>query len=67
MLKKIVLGDGVITADETAWLRRIILADGQVTQPEMHFLRELKKEAKAWSPDFEALCKECLDNPEWWK
>ena len=59
-LKKNVLGDGTISAEEARWLRQTLFADGKVDENEKNFLRELKREAKKTSPEFEALYAECV-------
>ncbi|MGL4552673.1 MAG: TerB family tellurite resistance protein [Gemmataceae bacterium] len=59
-IKSHVLLDGVIDAEEAGWLRRMILADGRVDEREKKLLRELKGEAKGFSPAFQALFDECL-------
>ncbi len=59
-IKDHILADGKITAEETAWLRQMLYADGKIDDHEKKLLHELKGEAKSVSPEFEALCKECL-------
>lgn len=60
LLKDVLLADGKIDADEAALLRKEIMADGKVDDEEKAFLRELKAAASGSSPEFDALCKECL-------
>lgn len=60
LLRDVLLADGKIDADEAALLRREIMADGTVDDEERAFLRELKDGAGDSSPEFEALCDECL-------
>jgi len=59
-IKRHVLTDGAIRADEAAWLRRMILADGKVDDREKKLLRELRGEATEVCPEFEALFLECV-------
>jgi len=59
-IKRHVLTDGAIRADEAAWLRRVILADRKATDPEKKLLRELKGEAAHTCPEFDALFAECV-------
>jgi uncharacterized tellurite resistance protein B-like protein len=58
-IKDHILADGRISAGETAWLRELLFHDGRIDDHELRFLHELKGEAKATSPEFEALFKEC--------
>jgi len=60
VLKRVVLADGVITDQEARWLRRIIFSDRQVKPVEATFVEDLKREARQTGPEFEALCRECL-------
>ena len=62
-VKKHVLTDGKIDAEEAAWLRQMIFADGVVSDKERKFLSELKGEATAASPAFEALFTEAMKAP----
>ena len=59
-IKRYVLADGGIDANEAAWLRRMIFADGKVDEREKKLLRELNGEADRVCPEFEALFAECL-------
>jgi hypothetical protein len=59
-LKDNVLADGSIDAEEAAWLRRMLFADGTIDDNEKQFLRDLRGAARRVSPEFEALCDECL-------
>lgn len=59
-IKRHVLTDGAVDAEEAAWLRRMILADGKVDEREKKLLRELRGEAARASPEFEALFAECV-------
>jgi hypothetical protein len=60
LLKQVLLADGIIDSEETTLLRQEILADGVIDEREKKFLKEIKVEAKQISPEFSALCKECL-------
>jgi hypothetical protein len=64
-LKPVILADGVVTDKEAEWLRRFIFADGRVWEDEKQFLRDLKAGAQSVSPEFEALCRECLGDEEY--
>jgi len=55
-----VLADGKVDAEEAEWLRQMVLLDRKVDDREKKFLRELRGEAAEVSPEFEALCNECL-------
>ena len=55
-----VLADGKVNAEEAEWLRQMVFHNGKVDEREKKFLRELRGEAQEVSPEFEALCKECL-------
>lgn len=57
-VKKALLADGKISADETAWLQKFLLVDGKVDELEKQFLRDLKAAANKTSPDFDALVKQ---------
>jgi len=59
-IKRHVLTNGAIRADEAAWLRRVILADRKATDAEKKLLRELKGEAARTCPEFDALIAECV-------
>jgi hypothetical protein len=63
-IKDHILADGKIDAEESAWLRQLIFADGKVSDEERKFLHELKGEAKQVGPQFEALFKECMRQPQ---
>jgi hypothetical protein len=62
-VKDHILADGRISPEEADWLRQMLLADGQIDDQERKFLHQLKGEARAVSPEFEALFKECLKQP----
>ena len=59
-IKDYLLHDGKITAQETAWLRQMLMADGKIDEYEKKLLTGLRGEVKQASPEFEALCQECL-------
>lgn len=59
-VKRHVLADGVVDAEEAAWLRGAVFADGEVSEWEKQLLRELKAEATRTCPEFEALFQECV-------
>jgi hypothetical protein len=63
-IKDHILAHGRISAEETSWLRRMLLADGKIKDEERKFLHELKGEAKETSPEFEALFKESMKEPQ---
>lgn len=58
-IKRHVLTDGIINAEETAWLRKIILHDGRVNEREWKLIRELRGEASEVCPEYEELCLHC--------
>lgn len=58
-IKRHVLTDGIINAEETAWLRKIILHDGRVNEREWKLIRELRGEASEVCPEYEELCLNC--------
>ncbi len=59
-LKKNVLADGAIDAEEAAWLRKMLFADGKIDEGEKRFLTDLKKQAKKVGPEFQKLYEECM-------
>lgn len=59
-IKKHLVADGRVGAEEALWLRRVILADGEVKEREKKLLRELRGESKEFSDEAEALFEECL-------
>ena len=59
-VKDNLLDDGAIDAAEAAWLRRTLYADGKIDDREKQLLRDLKAGARQTSPEFDALCRECL-------
>ena len=64
VMKQIVLTDGVISDAEARWLRRTIFADHVVSAAELRLLDDLRREARAVGPEFEALYRDCHHSPE---
>lgn len=62
-VKAHVLNDGRVAAEEAAWLRTMVFADGTVQDEERTLLRELRGEATAHSPEFDALFAEVEETP----
>ena len=62
-IKKHILQDGRIDAEEAEWLRRMIFHTEEVEDEERSFLRQLRGEARQVSPEFEALYDECMKLP----
>jgi uncharacterized tellurite resistance protein B-like protein len=62
-LKKVILADGRIGMDEQFYLLKMLYADGNVRESEKQFLRELRREAKETTSEFEALCQEAFNAP----
>jgi uncharacterized membrane protein YebE (DUF533 family) len=56
-LRSVVLADGVISAEETAWIRQNVLANGKAGPAEKHWLQELKCLTDKACPEFLALHK----------
>ncbi len=56
-LRSVILADGVISPEETAWIRQNILAGGKAGAAEKHWLQELKCLADGVCPEFLALYK----------
>jgi uncharacterized tellurite resistance protein B-like protein len=63
-IKDHVLANGRVSAGEAAWLREVLFADGTIADEERRFLRQLKGEAKEMSPEFEALFREAMKEPQ---
>ncbi len=59
-VKRNVLTDGRLAADETRWLRRVLFADGRIDEEEKKFLRELRGEAAEVCREFHDLYDECM-------
>jgi uncharacterized tellurite resistance protein B-like protein len=63
-LKAVFLADARIGLDEQFYLLKMLYSDGKVRESEKQFLRELRREAKEITPEFEALCEEAFRAPE---
>jgi hypothetical protein len=59
-LKKTILADGEIQPSEQFYLLKMLYSDREVRTEELTFLRELKREARVVSPEFDALCAEAF-------
>jgi hypothetical protein len=59
-IKDYLLGNNRIGPGETAWLRQMLPRDGRLSDLERKFLHQLRGEARETSPEFDALCNECL-------
>jgi hypothetical protein len=62
-LKSAILADGQITMDEQFYLLKMLYSDGHVRECEKQFLRDLCREAKEITPEFQSLCDEALSAP----
>jgi uncharacterized tellurite resistance protein B-like protein len=62
-LKKVILADWQIGQDEQFYLLKMLYSDGHVRDSELQFLRELCREVKKITPEFEALCEEAFHSP----
>jgi hypothetical protein len=62
-LKRVILADGRVGLDEQFYLLKMLYSDGDVRECERQFLRDLRREAKEITPEFEALCEEALRAP----
>jgi hypothetical protein len=63
-LKEAILADGRVGLDDQFYLLKMLYSDGHVRECEKQFLRELRREAKEVSPEFDALCENALSCPE---
>jgi len=63
-LKRVILADGRIGADESFYLLKMIYADGRIRDSERRFLRELLHEATEVPPEFQSLCDIAFAAPE---
>src|SRR6185436_16906265 len=63
VLKKVVLADGEILPGEQFYLLKVLYSDRVIRPRELAFLRELRREAKQISPDFEQLCQHAFQAP----
>jgi len=60
LLRKVLLADGALDAEEAALLREEIMDDGVVDQDEIRFLASLRDDAASTSPAFDAFFFEAL-------
>lgn len=56
-LKQIILEDGEIQPAEQFYLLQLLYSDRTIRPVELEFLRELKRDARVPSPEFNELCK----------
>jgi hypothetical protein len=63
VLKKVILADGEIQPGEQFYLLKVIYSDRIIRPRELAFLRELRREAKQVTPDFEQLCQQAFEAP----
>jgi len=63
VLKKVILTDGEIQPGEQFYLLKVIYSDRVIRPRELAFLRELRREAKQITPDFEQLCQHAFNAP----
>jgi hypothetical protein len=63
VMKKVVLEDGEIQPGEQFYLLKVIYSDRVIRPRELAFLRELRREAKQITPDFEQLCQHAFQAP----
>ena len=61
ILKKVFLADGEVTPDEQYHLLKMLYSDRVIRSRELEFLRELKRESKHASPEFDALCQNAFE------
>jgi uncharacterized tellurite resistance protein B-like protein len=66
-IKRHILQDGRIDAEEVEWLRQMIDHDGRLEDEERTFLEQLKGEAEQAGPEFEALYEESMKRPAEWR
>ena len=55
-----VLDNGIISTAEARWLRAMLYADKKIDANEKKFLKDLKKNAKKISAEFESLYAKCV-------
>jgi len=55
-LKQIILEDGEIQPAEQFYLLKLLYSDRAIRPVELEFLRELKRDARVTSPEFNELC-----------
>ncbi len=63
VLKKVILADGEIQPGEQFYLLKVIYSDRVIRPRELAFLREIRREAKQVTPDFEQLCQAAFQAP----
>lgn len=63
VMKKVILADGEIQPGEQFYLLKVIYFDRIIRPRELAFLRELRREAKQITPDFEQLCQQAFQAP----
>ena len=63
VLKKVILADGEILPGEQFYLLKVIYSDRVIRPRELEFLRELRREAKSVTPEFETLCQHAFQSP----
>ena len=61
ILKKVFLADGEVTPDEQYHLLKMLYSDRVIRSRELEFLRELKRESKHVTPEFDALCQNAFE------
>jgi hypothetical protein len=63
VLRKVLLEDGRILADEQYYLLKMLYSDGHVRDVEREFLRDLQREVEP-SPAFNRLCETAFASPD---
>lgn len=63
VLKKVILADGEIQPGEQFYLLKVLYSDRVIRPRELAFLRELRREARQVTPDFEQLCQSAFQAP----
>jgi hypothetical protein len=63
VIKKVILADGEILPGEQFYLLKVIYSDRVIRPRELEFLRELRREAKSVTPEFETLCQQAFQSP----
>ena len=59
-MKEHILEDGVVFLSEQFYLLKALYADGEIDDEERAFLRDLKRETREVTPEFEAMCERVL-------
>jgi hypothetical protein len=62
-LKDAILADRQVGLDEQFYLLKMLYSDKHVRESEKQFLRELRREMKDVTPEFEDLCEEAFSAP----